>query len=57
MSHALREVPEVTYSPSDHTIIIPRSLLTDPMFRHNYPRYEFYHLHEMILFIFFYFII
>lgn len=37
MSYALNEIPYVRYSPSDNTIIIPRTLLTDPVFHYNYP--------------------
>ncbi|XP_018570152.1 protein gone early [Anoplophora glabripennis] len=37
MSYALENVPKVTYSPSDHTVVIPRNLLTDPVFHYNYP--------------------
>lgn len=42
MSYALKEIPKVKYSPSDHTVIVPRSLLTDPAFHQNYPRYEIF---------------
>ncbi|KAJ8977685.1 hypothetical protein NQ317_000449 [Molorchus minor] len=37
MSYILLDVPKVTYSPSDHAILIPRSLLTEPFFETNYP--------------------
>ncbi|KAJ8924797.1 hypothetical protein NQ315_000950, partial [Exocentrus adspersus] len=37
MSHALNLVPRVVYSPSDHTVVVPRSLLTEPAFNNKYP--------------------
>ncbi|KAJ8937633.1 hypothetical protein NQ314_011773, partial [Rhamnusium bicolor] len=37
MFYALADVPTVEYSSSDHTIIIPRSLLTEPTFKDSYP--------------------
>ncbi|KAJ8949296.1 hypothetical protein NQ318_006721, partial [Aromia moschata] len=37
MSHALADVPKVVYSPSDHKIVVPRNLLMEPVFEHNFP--------------------
>ncbi|VEN42156.1 unnamed protein product, partial [Callosobruchus maculatus] len=38
LGHALAETPKVVYSAPDHTVVVPRILVREPMFEIHFPR-------------------